>query len=306
MEMKAMKRLLLSILTLMIGFVGSSLIVGAQATNSTQTQKPAVVFDLGGVLFDTDSAVVKNEQIGKYLAVRFALMNFSFSGKAMKKRWFAVLNQVANNNNHTFAFHNEDGTPIEVKDEHGTIIPSYMLEWMAGDRSNELLFNEVAEGIEALDTLSSADKKFMINLTKVFLPELFVASRKPIAQTVALLKSLQKKGYPLYVLSNWDRESFEKMLQKYPEIFALFDGYIVSGIVQLAKPDPRIYQELERQFPHRGYIFIDDQKDNIATARECGWDALRVKPGALNKKKMKHSIAALSIATVENRETASA
>lgn len=304
--MKTTKRLLLSIFALMIGFIASSLISGVKSTGTTHSQKPAVVFDLGGVLFDTDSSVVKREQLGRYLAARFAITNLTFSGKGIKKRWFGVLDQVARNNNHVFAFHNEDGTPIVVKDEHGAPLPSYMLEWMAGARSNQEIYTEVIEGIEALDTLSSSDKQFMINLTKVFLPEPFVASRKVIPQTVALLKSLKKKGYRLYILSNWDKESFNHMCQKYPEIFALFDGSIVSGVVQLAKPDVRIYQELERQFPHHGYIFIDDQKDNIGTARECGWDALKVKSGALDKKKMKIAIAALSTKIVESNETVSA
>lgn len=298
--MKTLKRLLLSIFTLMIGFVASSLISGVQVTHSTCNQKPAVVFDLGGVLFDTDSSIVKNQQIGRYCALRFALSNLSFSGKALKNRWFSILNTVAKNNNHIFAFHNEDGTPLEVKDENGTLLPSYMLEWMAGDRSNQNLFDEVVAGIESLDTLSDSDKRFMINLSKVLLPEYLTASRKPIEQTVALLKSLKKQGYPLYILSNWDKESFETMRTKCPEIFALFDGYIISGIVHLAKPDPRIYKELERQFPHAEYVFIDDQKDNIATARACGWNALKVKYGALNKKKMKIAIAEIAQKSFEN------
>ncbi len=291
-NMKIIKKLLFLVL-IALSSLFYAFITSTQSHTLTPAQNTAIVFDLGGVLFDTDRSIVLNEQIGKYYTIRYALLHISFSSKTMKTRWFAVLEQVAKNNNHTYAFHNEDGTPLEVKDEHGSTIPSYMLEWMTGKRSNKELFDEIVFGIQALKDLSYSDKQFMINLTKVFLPELFVASRKPIQQTVALLKSLKKKGYPLYVLSNWDKESFEKMLETYPEIFKLFDGYIVSGIVHLAKPDPRIYKELERQFPHAEYIFIDDQKDNLATARECGWNALKVKYGALQKKKTKQAIMAL-------------
>lgn len=289
MKMETMKKLLFSFF---IFFINFAIITDAHPQNN---QKPAVVFDLGGVLFDTDSAVVKNKQIGQFLAIRFALTHLCFSSKSFKQRWFAVLNNIARNNAHTFAFHNEDGTPIELKDEHGMILPSYLIEWMAGNRSNQEIFDEVVHGINALDNLSDTDKAFMIKLTKVFLPEFFVASRKPIEQMVILLGALKKQEYPLYVLSNWDKESFEKMVQTYPEIFTLFDGYIVSGIVHLAKPDPRIYKLLEQTFPHSAYILFDDQKDNIKATTSRGWKAIQVKNGLFDEKALFNSMQELSM-----------
>lgn len=292
--MNDIRTVLFFVVTIISTFLLSLPVSEVRILTPIDTLKPAIVFDLGGVLFDTNSSIVRKKQLGMFLSAHYALRNGAFSGASIKKQWFSVLNRVAQAHSYSFAFHNEDGTPIIVKDESGAALPDYMVEWMSGNRSTKKMYDELCEGILSLPNMSATDKAFMINLTQTFLPEIFVASRKLLAQTIALLKSLHKKGYPLYILSNWDRESFELMIKEYPEVFALFDGYIVSGEVKLVKPDLRIYQELERQYPHQEYILIDDQIDNVKAAHACGWSAIKTISGSPNKRALMKAITSIS------------
>ncbi len=287
-------RIMLSILCAVLGVsLASSFYSGAiDRTTPQEDQKPAIVFDLGGVVFKTAKSKVIKDQLGLASTVGYMLRH-ACGPEGIKKNWFKTLKKIGGKQGPSFALQDELGNKIAVKDEKGTVLPDYMVEWLCGNRSNDELFREICESIETLPKLSKADKQFMINMTRNFIPEDFVASRKLIDGIETLIKKLTKRGYPLYVLSNWDKESFDLMLKKYPEIFELFDGYIVSGIEHLAKPDKRIYEKLEQRFPHQVYVLIDDQRDNIAMAEACGWCGIKTKSDSPNIKKIKQKIAAL-------------
>ncbi len=93
----------------------------------------------------------------------------------------------------------------------------------------------------------------------------------PIPETVQLLDRLKEKGYFLYVLSNFIRESYEAL---FPMMTFLhkFDGIVFSYAIQMAKPDAEIYQHLLHRF-HRSAqecLFIDDMENNIQGAQSVG------------------------------------
>jgi 2-haloacid dehalogenase len=92
-----------------------------------------------------------------------------------------------------------------------------------------------------------------------------------IAESVGILSSLRRAGFPNYAITNFSREKFDPTLQRHP-ILGNFDDIVVSGDVRLIKPDPEIFRLLiERQTldPVRT-LFIDDSAKNIAAARELG------------------------------------
>jgi 2-haloacid dehalogenase len=93
-----------------------------------------------------------------------------------------------------------------------------------------------------------------------------------VVETVEILRSLKDAGYPLYGLSNWPDEKFRQVRHKFP-FFEWFDDIIISGAVQLAKPDPRIFTlTLERIGRHaQECIFIDDSTKNIEVAQGMGF-----------------------------------
>ena len=88
--------------------------------------------------------------------------------------------------------------------------------------------------------------------------------------TVDTLAALKAKGVPLYVLSNWSRETWPRALEAF-DFLDWFDGLVVSGLEGVAKPDAEIYRRLEPLGVRlEDAVFIDDRADNIETAEALG------------------------------------
>ena len=88
---------------------------------------------------------------------------------------------------------------------------------------------------------------------------------------LALAKTLKQKGYPIYVLSNFPGDQFDKYEKRNP-FLRMFDDKIISGHVGLAKPDTKIYQLAIDKFnlvPEKS-LFIDDKIENINGAKQLG------------------------------------
>lgn len=89
--------------------------------------------------------------------------------------------------------------------------------------------------------------------------------------TVELAHTLNKKGYPLYALTNFSQEKWPILCAHYP-FTELFKGVVVSGEEGLIKPDPRIFELIFDRFnidPAKA-IFIDDRAENVTASEECG------------------------------------
>ena len=93
---------------------------------------------------------------------------------------------------------------------------------------------------------------------------------------VPLIRELKAEGYRLYGLSNWARETFNLVENRF-EAFRLLDGYLISGDARELKPDPAIYRAFLDKFALRPdtCLFIDDNADNVAGAEACGIRSLR-------------------------------
>lgn len=107
----------------------------------------------------------------------------------------------------------------------------------------------------------------------------------PIEGSVQILKELKEKGYPVYALSNWNRELYEQTVEDFP-FLEWFDGKIISSEEGMKKPDENIYQLLFERYhinPQTA-VFIDDNKANIETAKRLGLHSiLFTTPEALRK-----------------------
>lgn len=100
----------------------------------------------------------------------------------------------------------------------------------------------------------------------------------PIQPTVEILKILKQRGYDLYGLTNWSAEKFTIIRNKYP-LFEMFDDIVVSGIVKLVKPDPRIFAMILKKAnrPAAECLFIDDSEANVTAAMHLGFKTIRFK-----------------------------
>jgi len=96
-----------------------------------------------------------------------------------------------------------------------------------------------------------------------------------IEGTVDLLRALKEKGYGIYGLSNWSAETFPIVRDEF-DFLNLFDGVILSGEVNLIKPDPAIFKLCLQMIgkPANECLFIDDSQANIIVAKQMGFDTV--------------------------------
>jgi len=93
-----------------------------------------------------------------------------------------------------------------------------------------------------------------------------------IPGSVALLRRLRAKGVPVFALSNFGVETYVTAQRQY-DFLNEFDAEFISGRLRMMKPDPAIYETLEREtgVPPETLLFADDRSENIAAAAARGW-----------------------------------
>lgn len=86
-----------------------------------------------------------------------------------------------------------------------------------------------------------------------------------------LIKELKEKGYKVYLLSNYPLDMYKLHWPTF-RFFELVDGYIVSAVEKLRKPDIRIYKLLCERYglEPSACIFFDDRQINVDAAIEVG------------------------------------
>jgi 2-haloacid dehalogenase len=99
---------------------------------------------------------------------------------------------------------------------------------------------------------------------------------EPFLGTVAIMRELKAAGLRIYALSNWSAETFPVTRGRFPFIDEM-DGILISGDVQVGKPDPAIFRHLIDRFGLKPdtTVFIDDWDRNVASARGLGIRAIR-------------------------------
>ena len=97
--------------------------------------------------------------------------------------------------------------------------------------------------------------------------------KMPINQDICnLIKKLKEKNYKIYALSNTHVPVYEYV--KNSEIGKYFDGFLISAIEKMMKPNEEIYYRLFEKFElvPQECFFIDDNEKNITASRKCGME----------------------------------
>lgn len=94
---------------------------------------------------------------------------------------------------------------------------------------------------------------------------------EPLEENTRLVPKLKQSGYPLYLLSNYPRQGYEEVSEKF-DFFRHFKGEVISGDVAYLKPEDEIYQVLIEKFSlePQHTVFIDDGQENVEAAEENG------------------------------------
>jgi FMN phosphatase YigB (HAD superfamily) len=96
-----------------------------------------------------------------------------------------------------------------------------------------------------------------------------------IGPMVALHGALRQRGIPTYIFSNTNDLAIAHIRRNFP-FFSNFDGYILSYEVGSMKPEPKIYDALEKMSDRRGaeVLYLDDRPENVEAGAARGWQVI--------------------------------
>ncbi|WP_397574730.1 HAD family hydrolase [Sphingorhabdus sp.] len=96
----------------------------------------------------------------------------------------------------------------------------------------------------------------------------------PVTGSLEIVRELAERAVPLFAITNFGAEFWERFRPTQP-IFDHFGDVVVSGVEKMVKPDPDIYALALRRFGLKPgeAIFIDDNHDNVVSARANGFAA---------------------------------
>lgn len=241
---------------------------------ASQTAPKAIIWDLGYTLIHPSKMF-----IAKKLGLSDAGVWYLKHGKKAKSLLhdsvFDVLADACGMN-----------TESEARDMEGNDLPNCMCDWLDGSKTAECVLQKAKAHIsDYKDFLSAQHKKLTLRtLEWLFTPRTFALSMRPIKKAVRILKACaQNPNNQLYILSNWDPESFEIMYKRKSNnvIFKHFErqNIYVSGFIGDIKPNASIFKYMldDAGLKPEDCIFIDDQLENIESARKLGITALHIK-----------------------------
>ena len=90
------------------------------------------------------------------------------------------------------------------------------------------------------------------------------------------IKEMKKRGYRIYILSNWSKPAYEACQDTALSFLPLVDGVVFSYQEFVIKPDQKIYEIICNRYhinPAEA-VFLDDSEANIKGAREYGLHAI--------------------------------
>jgi len=248
--------------------------------NCAQPLFATFVFDVGGVLLNTDTAAAKKILSGDLMRDWFA----HWSPTRMK--------QIANRQflyNYLHARRSAQ-TGLEpqnklVCDDKKQLMPDDLCDWLNGTLEIEQLVEKINKQ-PAPKGFNDTDKKLVcVILEKTMLPESMLAIMQPAKGILKLLQECQRiidpstgKPHELWLLSNHNKRNLELLRTKFPEIFSLFTRVFVSGELGMSKPHPAIYQQVlnahREKFGNQSIVLIDDQPENTRAGRKNGLDCI--------------------------------
>lgn len=100
----------------------------------------------------------------------------------------------------------------------------------------------------------------------------WIELKTPIDEGWRAVRRCRRAGKRLYLLSNYPREGYARLREKFADLFQSFDGGCISFQCHHLKPEEAIYLELIDSCglePSRT-LFIDDTLQNVEGALNCG------------------------------------
>jgi len=232
-----------------------------------------IIFDIGGVLIQHQTSPLKLlKNIGLFTAMMYLLrLN---NPKKLRSRLFETLNQL------DAVIKNDFG----ATDEKGSLLPNILCDWITGHKTSAQISSQVQLFTQDNPGFfyNNAEKNVIVKIVEFMAnSKILIDSTYPLQSGLNILKECKARGYNLFILSNWDPETFKIAEEKYPEIFEYFDkeNMVISGEIGLMKPDAHIYEYILEKYnlDPQTCIFLDDQSTNIKMAESFGINCILCK-----------------------------
>lgn len=244
-----------------------------QIPAAEQSLIKSLIFDLDGVLTTT------NKMQAFYEVGITAILQYIYSQQSIPSEaiLFEILRSVP-------------ARSICQSYNKGRLMPQIMIDWQINAQSLSAIQQAVAQYLQTAPYPQSQKEYALHTIQMLTTPQKFIRTRQAITPNVQLLHELKSKGYQLYVLSNWDKDSFPLLKANFPEIFihnnqAMFNGIIISGDIGTVKPELEIFNKILDQYhltPQES-LFIDDEPANIAAAQQLDINSVLSNPNDTEK-----------------------
>lgn len=131
-----------------------------------------------------------------------------------------------------------------------------------GELSAREMFSEVAKATGYGGTFDEFARAF---------GDIFTA----IPEMIQLHANLRDAGIPTYIFSNTNELAVDYIRQTFP-FFSTFSGHVYSHVARCMKPDPKIYEAVERLSGKRGaeLLYVDDREENVIAGADRGWQVI--------------------------------
>jgi putative hydrolase of the HAD superfamily len=145
-------------------------------------------------------------------------------------------------------------------------------DWRMFDRGG-LTESQVIDRMQVRIGLARAELVAIVDAVRESLVE------KP--DTVKLIRALHQRGIALYCLSNMPASIYAHLRLRHA-FWDVFRGIVISGEVQMIKPEPEVFSHLLERFELRAEesVFVDDLPVNIEAARRVGLHTILFKDAA--------------------------
>jgi putative hydrolase of the HAD superfamily len=145
-------------------------------------------------------------------------------------------------------------------------------DWQLFDRGT---FTEAVliERVRARTGRDTTEISAMIDAVRESLDE------KP--DTVKLLRALHQRGTDLFCLSNMPTSIYDHVRRRHV-FWDAFRGIVISGEVQMMKPEPEVFAHLLEKYELRPEqsVFVDDLSANVDAAKRVGLHGILFKDAA--------------------------
>lgn len=241
-----------------------------------------IVWDLGDTLVKPNTLGVAGE-IGWGNCIG-AFFNGVGSAKYLRNTMYAILLQGS-------GCQQIESPELWVRDENGFVLPIIMADhWLTNKLTIAQILELADKYIEEWDKQkkfhNKAEKKMLKGIMRtVFSPDIVAKHTSIISSGLKLVRRCAEQGHQQYILSNWEKESFEALYteKKNNKLFKYFprNRITISGDCGMTKPHKEIFTYFIEKYNLNpaDCIFIDNQPEMKVAAQACGLCAIHLKDG---------------------------